>query len=79
MAVRAFILIETEAGMSRDVASELRELSWVEVVDRVAGPYDVIAVVGAADLRSLGDLIADSIHTLRGIVSTVTGMALSGD
>ena len=70
------MLIETAVGKSQDVVSELRELSWVEMVVRVVGPYDVIAIVSAPDLKAVGDLISSRIHKVEGIVRTVTCMTL---
>ncbi len=76
MAAEAFILIETEVGKSQDVVGDLRELSWVEKVVRVVGPYDVIAIVEAPDLKAVGDVISSRIHKIEGLVRTVTCMAM---
>ena len=72
MATKAYILIETAVGKSRDVAGALRALQGVETVDTVTGPYDIISVVAAPDLNSVGDLVTTNIHTINGIVRTVT-------
>ncbi len=76
METKAFILIETAVGKSRDVASELRNLNDVRSVDPVTGPYDIIAVVSAADLNAVGDLVSSRVHTIDGIVRTVTCLAV---
>ena len=76
METKAFILIETAVGKSRDVASELRNLDDVRSVDPVTGPYDIIAVVGAQDLNAIGDLVSSRVHTIDGIVRTVTCLAV---
>ena len=78
MTTKAYILIETAVGKSRDVAGELRSLSGVETVDAVTGPYDIIAVVGAPDLNAVGDLVTSQIHTIDGIVRTVTCLSVGG-
>ena len=78
MATRAYILIETGVGKSRDVSGQLRSLSGVETVDPVTGPYDIIAVVSAPDLNAVGDLVTSQIHTISGIVRTVTCLAVGG-
>ncbi len=78
MPTRAYILIETAVGKSRDVASELRSLTGVETVDTVTGPYDIISVVSAPDLNAVGDLVTGSIHTINGIIRTVTCLSVSG-
>lgn len=76
MATRAYILIETAVGKSKAVASELVGLSGVETVDAVTGPYDIIAVVAAPDLNSVGDLVSSRIHTIGGIARTVTCLSV---
>ena len=77
MPTKAYILIETAVGKSRDVASALRALEGVETVDGVTGPYDIIAVVASQDLNAVGDLVTSQIHTINGIVRTVTCLAVS--
>lgn len=76
METKAFILIETAVGKSRDVANELRSLMGVKTVDSVTGPYDIIAIVVAPDLNAVGDLVSSRIHTIDGIVRTVTCLAV---
>ena len=76
MATKAYILIETTVGRSRDVASALRSLPGVQTVDAVTGPYDIIAVVSAPDLNAVGDLVTSHIHTINGIVRTVTCLSV---
>ena len=76
MAIKAYVLIETSVEKSRHVANELRSLRGVQSADNVTGPYDVIAVVEAADLTAVGALLASRIHTLNGIVRTVTCLSV---
>ena len=45
MSTRAYILIETVAGTSRDVASELSNMPVVNQVAMITGPYDVVAML----------------------------------
>ena len=79
MATRAYILIETAVGKSRQVTVDLKELPGVESVDPVTGPYDIITVIAAADLNAVGDLVTSRIHTLEGIVRTVTCLSVGSD
>ncbi len=76
MSTKAYILIETSVGKSRDVAESLRSLSGVGTVDAVTGPYDIIAVVDAPDLNAVGDLVTSEIHTINGIIRTVTCLSV---
>ncbi|MBI4339770.1 MAG: Lrp/AsnC ligand binding domain-containing protein [Chloroflexi bacterium] len=72
MATRAFVLIETAVGKTRDVVSALNSLEGMKSVDVVTGPYDIIAVVEAPDLGSIGDIVTGKVHTIGGIQRTVT-------
>ena len=76
MPTKAYILIETAVGKSRDVAEALRSLTGIENVDAVTGPYDIIAIVAAPDLNAVGDLVTSQIHTINGIVRTVTCLSV---
>ncbi len=76
MATKAFVLIETAVGKTKDVVSALHELDGVSSVDVVTGPYDIIAVVEAEDLGSVGDMVTGQVHTIVGIQRTVTCLAM---
>lgn len=76
MATRAYILIETAVGKTNDVAARLRPMPNMKSVDTVTGPYDIIAVVEAKDLPSIGTLISEGMHKVPGIVKTVTCLAV---
>ncbi len=76
MSTKAFILIETAVGKTREVATTLREVGGMQSVDVVTGPYDVIAVIDAPDINTMGTLVTEKIHTMAGVVRTVTCVAV---
>ncbi len=76
MAAKAFVLIETGVGRTKDVAVALRQLKGVKSVDPVTGPYDVIAVIEGESLTDIGDLVTSRIHPIPGISRTVTCLAI---
>lgn len=77
MTTRAYILIETSVGKTNDVARELRSNPNMMSVDTVTGPFDIIAVVEADSLPSIGELISEGMHKVPGIVKTVTCLSVS--
>ena len=77
MATKAFVLIETAVGKTRDVVTALSSMDGMKTVDIVTGPYDIIAVVEGPDLGSIGDMVTGKIHTIGGIQRTVTCLAVS--
>ncbi|HIC48503.1 MAG TPA: Lrp/AsnC family transcriptional regulator [Dehalococcoidia bacterium] len=76
MATKAYILIETAVGKTHDVSDSLSKLEDVVNVDAVTGPYDIISIVSCTDLSSVGELVTNEIHTIQGIVRTVTCLSV---
>ena len=76
MVTKAVILIETDVGKTREVCNTLKAVGGTHSVDVVTGPFDVIAVIEAADMRGIGTLIEENIHPLVGVVRTVTCVAI---
>jgi DNA-binding Lrp family transcriptional regulator len=78
MATKAYLLIETAVGKTREVASTLTGLQGIASVDVVTGPYDIIALISGDDISVVGDLVTGRIHTVPGVVRTVTCVAVTG-
>ena len=76
MATKAFLLVETAVGRTRDVANTLRGLDGIESVDVVTGPYDIIAIIVGDDMSVVGGLVTEKIHTVVGVGRTVTCVAV---
>jgi len=76
MAAKAFVLIETEVGKTREVVSALQKLNGIISVDTVTGPYDIIAILQGKSLNDIGDLVTGKIHPIPGISRTVTCLAI---
>ena len=76
MATRAYILIETSVGKSQDVVDTLEAIDEVDMLDVVTGPYDIIAVIEASDLPSIGKILSNQMHRLPGIIKTVTCLSV---
>ncbi len=76
MAAKAFVLIETAVGRSKEVVAALKELKGVTSVDTVTGPYDVIAIISGETLNDIGDLVTGKVHPIPGISRTVTCLAI---
>jgi len=73
---RAYVLIETVGGRSKEVADALRKVSGVAAADVVTGPYDVILVAQGADANSIGRLVLNEVRGLPGISKTLTCLAV---
>ena len=72
MAAKAFVLIETAVGNTKEVVSAIEGQDGVSEVHLVTGPYDIIAVVEMETLSDIGDLVTGRIHATKGVARTVT-------
>lgn len=73
---KAFVLIETMVGRTREVADAMSGLDGVTSVDLVTGPYDIIATLEAEKLNQIGDIVTQTIHPIGGISRTVTCLTI---
>jgi uncharacterized protein with GYD domain len=74
--MKAYILITTAIGKAEDVYASLTGVNGITAVDIVTGTYDLVAVVEAPDPRSLGRTVVEKIQRTRGVMSTVTLIAI---
>lgn len=74
MAVKAFILIDTSPGKAKEVAQKLRGVGGVIYAHTVTGPHDIISLVEAADVSSLGELVVHSIQSIAGVNRSLTSI-----
>lgn len=72
MAAKAFVLIETAVGKTKEVVASLKQIEDVTSVDTVTGPYDIITILEAETLNNIGDVVTGKIHAIDGISRTVT-------
>ncbi len=74
---RAYVLVETAVGRVASIAIALRGMPGLVSVDSVTGPYDIILVLEAESLPEVADLVTEHVHTISGVVRTVTCLAVS--
>ena len=72
MAIRAYLLIEAQAGKGNSILKELRGLRETIQADRVTGPYDLICILESDDLDKLGDTVRDTVHKIPGVTRTMS-------
>lgn len=73
--IKAYILVEIEAGQSDRILAELKSISAITAADAVTGPYDIIAAIEVPDSNTLGTLIRTRLQHLTGVKRTVTCLA----
>jgi DNA-binding Lrp family transcriptional regulator len=83
MAVRGYVLIETDVGKAKMGADAVMSMEYdrgrVITVDAVTGPYDVIVQLEADDLDRLGNAITQAIQQVGGVQRTTTCLAVRLD
>lgn len=57
-------------GRSREVALALQKYEWVEFVERVTGPYDVV-VMAQGHVSDIDDVINDGLRPIEGVIRAV--------
>ena len=77
MTTKAYLLIETGVGASKEMLNKIAQFDGVKSADRVTGPYDIIAIVEREDLSDLASLVTEEIGSIDGIRRNVTCVALN--
>mgnify|MGYP001254180260 CR=1 FL=1 len=72
MAVKAYVLIQTDVGKAANVTRQVRDIPGVISAEDVTGPYDVIACIEASSVDELGRLVVSQLQRIEGITRTVT-------
>jgi DNA-binding Lrp family transcriptional regulator len=76
LSVAALVLINGEQGLWSETLQQLREIAGVEWVGLSAGVFDFVALVRAADLTELRDVVLRSLRDIPGLNSTQTAIIL---
>jgi hypothetical protein len=72
MAVKAYVLIQTEVGRSAHVSAQVARLEGVVSTADVTGPYDVIVQIEADTIDDLGKMVVSRLQLTDGITRTLT-------
>lgn len=71
MTAKAFVLIETARGKSREVSAAIRQVNGIKSAELVTPPYDIIAVAEGDTLDDIGNLVNRQIYSIDGVTRTV--------
>ena len=76
MSVEAYVFVECEHARSRDVLDAILKIAGVREARIVTGPYDIIALVEAANFKVLGDVVIMKIQTANYVKRTLTNVVM---
>lgn len=74
--MKAYILIHIRTGEIMKVVDLLQRVEEVTEAHMTFGPYDAVAVIEAADVQSLGKIMANKIQPIPGVMETLTCLAI---
>ena len=74
--MKAYVLIKVRAGEVKEVVRQLRKSNNVVEANMTFGPYDAVAVIDAADISMIGNLIASTVQPIPGVEETMTCLAV---
>ena len=74
--MRAYVVITTEPGKSREIARQIASLPGVRMADACWDSRDVFAVTEVRDSEELNKLVMDKIQRLNGVRETNTHIAI---
>ena len=74
--MRAYIVVATEPGRSRDVVRQIARMPGVKMADACWGSRDVFAVIEVREPQELNKLVMDKIQKLEGVRDTRTHIAI---
>lgn len=75
MSVRAYILLNIEAGHISSVIDEVSKIEEVVEAYPITGDYDAIACIEVDDVANMKKAIADSIQNIKGVKKSTTHVA----
>lgn len=70
--VRAYILINTEAGKAAHVVKQALDIDGIDIAADLAGPFDVIVRARSTTVDELGQMIVAQLQDLDGVNRTLT-------
>ena len=73
---KAYLKINVETGMEREVSDALRKLPEVKSADLTTGDQDIIAIIEASSYETLLKTIVEETRRIKGISGTSTSLVL---
>lgn len=75
--IKAYVLIVTDPGTTRQTVEMLRALDHVSSAHEVMGPYDIVLEMETEHLTEVPRILSEQVRTLDGIQSTTSLVAFT--
>lgn len=76
MAVKAYVLVVTDPGKTRQVMEAMREIPGIVELHEVMGPYDIVTEIEVDNLQDIPPILGGKIRAIEGIESTTSLVVL---
>ncbi len=72
MAIKAYVLIVTDPGNTKNVLEEIQGMQGIKAIHEVMGPYDIVVEISADNLQDIPRILGDRIRPIEGVQSTTS-------
>jgi DNA-binding Lrp family transcriptional regulator len=72
MSIKAYVLIVTDPGKTKDVYQEVNSIDGISEIHEVMGPYDIVVELEVGSLQEIPPILGDRIRPIAGIQSTTS-------
>ncbi len=72
MSIKAYVLIVTDPGKTKQVFAEIKKLEGIAEIHEVMGPYDIVVELNVESLQEIPPVLGDRIRPIPGIQSTTS-------
>jgi DNA-binding Lrp family transcriptional regulator len=72
MAIKAYVLIVTDPGKTKQVYGEIQKVEGISEIHEVMGPYDIVVELDVESLQQIPPILGDRIRPIDGIQSTTS-------
>ena len=76
MAIKAYVLIVTDPGKTKEVFDTVKRVSGIVETHEVMGPYDIVAEIRVESLTEIAPILGGQIRKIEGIQSTTSLVTL---
>ena len=76
MPIKAYVLIVTDPGQTKQVHQALRDVPKVIEIHEVMGPYDIVVEIEVDSLQEVPAILGERIRVIDGIQSTTSLVTL---
>lgn len=72
MSIKAYVLIVTDPGKTKQVYSEIQKVQGISEIHEVMGPYDIVVEIDVDSLQEIPPILGERIRPITGIQSTTS-------